>query len=141
MKLFLIASLFSALAGDSAQAKSFHDDIPSVFHGTWAPSLASCRDVNGLEVLFIDAESVNYYEANDYLLLGIEFQGAMTNPGSNGILFNGRFTSRMETNILGEHNIRMEIDDDNKNVLYRYPIDEDGDPVRSREIRSVRCPT
>lgn len=140
MKGFLIASLFSLLAGGAAQAKGFHNDIPRVFHGTWAPSLAACRDADGVEKLFIDGESVNYYEGNDYLLLGIEFGGAMTKRGGSGSLFNGRFTSRMETNILGEHNIRMEVDDANKNVLYRYPIGEDGEPIASREVRSVRCP-
>lgn len=139
MRVLVIASLFIIPSCGIAQAKSFHDGIPSAFHGTWAPSLAACRDADGVQQLSIDGESVNYYEGNDYLLLGIEFGGSMTKRGGSGILFNGRFTSRMETNILGEHNIRMEIDDDNKNVLYRYPIGDDGEPIASREFRSVRC--
>ncbi|QCB43961.1 hypothetical protein E5673_18490 [Sphingomonas sp. PAMC26645] len=139
MKAVVIASLFILPTGGVVQAKGFHDNISSVFHGTWAPSLAACRDADGVEKLSIDDESVNYYEGNDYLLLGIEFGGAMTKRGGSGSLFNGRFTSRMETNILGEHNIRMEVDDANKNVLYRYPIGEDGEPIASHEVRSVRC--
>ncbi len=139
MKAVVIASLFILPTGGVVQAKGFHDKISSVFHGTWAPSLAACRDADGVEKLSIDDESVNYYEGNDYLLLGIEFGGAMTKRGGSGSLFNARFTSRMETNILGEHNIRMEVDDANKNVLYRYPIGEDGEPIASHEVRSVRC--
>lgn len=140
MKIFMTALLFSAFGTGPRQAKIFHDEIPKVFQGMWAPSLALCSDADGVETVFIDAESVNYYEGNDYLLLGIAFGGAMTKPGGSGSLFNGRFTSRMETNILGEHNIRMEIDDTHKNVLLRYPIAEDGEPVSSREVRHVRCP-
>ncbi len=141
MKAVVIASLFILPTGGFAQTKGFHDDIPSVFHGTWVPDLAACRDADGVEKLSIDGESVNYYEGNDYLMLGIELGGSMTKRGGSGSgsLFNGRFTSRMETNILGEHNIRMEVDDSNKNVLYRYPIGEDGRPIASREVRSVRC--
>lgn len=139
MKTFLIASLLSALTGSVVQAKVFHDEIPQLFHGTWAPTPSACRDPDGVDQVFIESESVNYYEGNDYLLLGIEFGGAMTKRGGSGSLFNGRFTSRTETNILGEHNIRMEIDDSDKNVLYRYPIGDDGEPISSREVKDIRC--
>lgn len=138
MRAVIIASL-CFLVGSEAQAKPFHDEISQVFRGTWAPNLAGCRDPDGVNQLFIDGESVNYYEANDYLLIGVEFLGAMTKREGSGSLFNGRFTSRSESNISGEHNIRMEIDDRDKNVVYRYPIGDDGESIAAREVKSVRC--
>lgn len=137
MNLTKLGLAFIALASN-AQAAPFHDSIPEVFRGTWAPSLSDCNDPDGVNQVFIDAESVNYYEANDYLLIGIQFSGAMTTRGS-GELFNGRFTSRSETMLLDENNIRFEIDDDDPDILYRYPIGNDGEPIANREVRSMRC--
>lgn len=139
MRTGLVTAFFSLLLVSSAQAKPFHDEIPQVFRGTWGSSLADCRDADGVNQFTIDGESVNYYEANDYLLIGVAFVGAMTKPGGSGDLFNGRFTSRSETMLLGESNIRMEIDESNKDVMYRYPIGEDGEPIVGRQVRSVRC--
>ena len=139
MRSFITASVLCLLGGSVVQAKPFHEEISQVFRGTWAPTLAECRDPQGVNQLFVDAESVNYYEANDYLLIGVEFLGAMTRPGLSGSLFNGRFTSRSETTLSGERNIRMEIDDSDKNVMYRYPIDKDGEPIAAQEVKDVRC--
>lgn len=141
MNLALQALLLILVSSDMANAKVLHDEISHVFRGTWASSLEDCADPDGVNVLVIDGESVNYYEGNDYLLLGIEFGGAMTKGGGSGSLFHGRFTSRMETNLIGESNIRFEIDDDDKNVLFRYPIGEDGEPITSRAVKNVRCPS
>ena len=33
----------------------------------------------------------------------------------------------------------MEIDDNNKDVIYRYPIGEDGEPIMAKQVKSVRC--
>ena len=89
--------------------------------------------------MMIDSESMNYYEGNDYLLIGVEFSGSMTRPNGSGQLFNGRFTSRIETQLAGENDIRLEIDDSNTDVLYRYPIGDDGEPIASRGVKSIRC--
>ena len=121
-----------------AHAAHFHDAIPQVFQGTWASTLSDCADADGVNQVFIDSESVNYYEANDYLLIGVKFYGGLTKGGS-GEVFNGRFTSRSETALLNESNIRFEIDNANKNILYRYPIGEDGEAIGKNEVRSVRC--
>lgn len=134
---FVVMSI--ALSAASAEAKPFHDPMPVAFQGTWAPSFAGCNDPVGVDKFTIDSESVNYYEGNDYLLIGIEFSGAMTRRGGSGALFNGRFTSRLETALMNENNIRMEIDEKAPGVLYRYPIGDDGEPVAAREVRSVRC--
>jgi hypothetical protein len=139
MRVVLIAASLCILGASAAQAKPFRDEIPQVFRGTWAPTLAACRDPDGVDQLFIDGESVNYYEGNDYLLIGIEFWGIVTKSKGSGSLFNGRFTGRSETNLLGESNIRMEIDDRDKDVMYRYPIGDDGDPIEAREVKDVRC--
>ena len=64
-------------------------------------------DADGVNQVLIDGESVNYYEGNDYLLLGVEFSGATTKPDGSGDLFNGRFTGRSEANLLGESSIRL----------------------------------
>jgi len=139
MRTGLVAASFGLLLVNSAQAKPFHDEIPQVFRGTWASELADCKDPDGVNQFTVDGESVNYYEGNDYLLIGIAFLGATTRPGGSGDLFNGRFTSRSESQLLGENNIRMEIDDRDKNVMYRYPIGDDGEPDAARQVRNVRC--
>lgn len=139
MKAVLVAALIWVPSLGAAQSPPYHDQISQVFRGSWAPTLADCSDVEGVNKVFIDGSSVNYYEGNDYLLLGVEFGGAMTKRGGSGSLFNGRFTGRTETNLLGESNIRMEIDDRDKNVMYRYPIGADGEPIATREVKSVRC--
>lgn len=140
MKLAFSALPLVVLGASPVLAKPFHDSIPAVFHGTWGSNAEDCSDPYGVNTFLIDAESVNFYESNDYLLIGVEFMGAMTNGGS-GILFNGRFTSRSEAYLVGENDIRFEIDDDNKNVLYRYAIGDDGEPIPSRSVRSIRCPS
>lgn len=140
MKFILKVLLVTSISSGVAHAKVFHDEISQIFRGTWAPTLKACADPDGVNAFVIDGESVNYYEGNDYLLLGIEFGGAMTKGNGSGSLFNGRFTSRLETNLVGESNIRLEIDDGDKNVLYRYPIGEDGEPIASREVKDIRCP-
>lgn len=136
--MFRLALSTMMLFALPAQAVPFHDKIPEIFHGIWAPSLASCKDPEGVEQVFIDAESVNYYEANDYLLIGVRFAGGTT-KSDTGELFNGRFTSRSETMLLDENNIRFEIADNNRDVLYRYPLGDDGEPIEKNEVRSVRC--
>ena len=138
MKTAMAAMLFLCIS-TSAEAKPFHDSMPMAFQGTWAPSLAACKDRVGVDKFTIDSESVNYYEGNDYLLIGIEFSGAMTKRGEWGSLFNGRFTSRLETALMNENNIRMEVAEKAPDVLYRYPIGEDGEPIATREVRSFRC--
>lgn len=139
MRAFLIAAALSGPNGSDAPVKPFHDEISLVFRGTWAPTLTDCHDPEGVNQVFIDGSSVNYYEGNDYLLIGVEFGGTLTKRGGSGNLFNGRFTSRAESNLLGENNIRMEIDDRDKNVIYRYPIGDDGEPIAAREVKDVRC--
>ena len=141
MRIVLIAASLCLLSAGTVQAKPFRDEISQIFRGTWAPTIADCRDPDGVNQVFIDGESVNYYEANDYLLIGIEFSGVLTKRGGSGSLFNGRFTSRSESSLLGENNIRLEIDDRDKNVLYRYRIGEDGEPIAAREVKDVRCPS
>ena len=139
MRAVLTLALLCTLGLSTAQAKPFHDEISQIFRGTWAPTLADCDDPERVNQVVIDGGSVNYYEGNDYLLIGVEFYGAMTKGSGSGSLFNGRFTSRSETNLLGEHNIRMEIDDRDKDVMHRYPIGDDVTPIAAREVRDIRC--
>ena len=134
-----IVSVSIAIFSANAFAAPFHDSIPVAFQGTWAPTATDCSDPVGVNQFHIDSDSVNYYEANDYLLIGVEFWGAMTRGSGSGAIFNGRFTSRSESRLLNENNIRMEIDDTHPDVLLRYPIGDDGEPVSKNQVRSVRC--
>jgi hypothetical protein len=52
-------------------------------------------------------------------------------------MFNGRFTAREETNLLGEVNLRLEME--KPNVLVRYPLSDDGEPESAHADRWVRC--
>ena len=92
MRAVLVAALICVPSLGAAQSKPYHDEISQVFRGSWAPTLADCRDAEGVNKVFIDGGSVNYYEGNDYLLIGIEFGGSMTKRGGSGSLFNGRLT-------------------------------------------------
>lgn len=67
MKFTLPALLIISLSNTSVAAKPFHNEIPSVFHGNWGSAAEDCADEYGVNTFFIDAESVNYYESNDYL--------------------------------------------------------------------------
>lgn len=127
------------LCSTATGAEPFHDDIPEIFHGDWAATTLACNDPDGFEKISINAASITYPEGNDYLLIGIEMSGSLTRGNDWGTLFNGRYTSRAESMLMGEHNFRMEISERNPNVLYRYPIGLDGEAILSREARSVRC--
>ncbi|MFZ5744899.1 MAG: hypothetical protein ACOY7T_10550, partial [Pseudomonadota bacterium] len=118
-------AIFSRSVGTSSSFLRHYDEAPTLLKSQ--PQICA---------IGADGE---HYEGNDYLLIGVAFLGATTKPGGSGDLFNGRFTSRSETMLLGESNIRMEIDESNKNVMYRYPIGEDGEPIAARQVRSVRC--
>ncbi len=138
MKFALSVLLLTSLITAPAIAKPFHDSIPTAFHGTWADNAEDCADPSGVNTYLIDADSVDYCESNDYLVIGVEFMGTMTN-GGNGSLFNCRFTRRLETFLMGESDIRFEIDGNDRNVLYRYATGDDGEPIASRSVRSIRC--
>ncbi len=131
--------LSAALLFLSVQAKAaFHDSIPVEFRGSFAPTAADCRDPSRVEVVEVAADGIHYYEGDDYLLLGIEFSGVSTRSGTFVPLFNGRFTGRMETQILGEVNARMEME--TPNLLIRYTLQENGEPSPSPVNVWVRCP-
>lgn len=108
-----------------------------IFHGVFAPSRADCADAEGVNLISIDADGVHYYEGDDYLLIGVEFEGASTKSGKFVHLFNGRFTGRTETYLLGETNVRMEMETPTE--LVRFRIGDDGEPDRTHEDILFRC--
>ncbi|HET9639706.1 MAG TPA: hypothetical protein VFP12_10900 [Allosphingosinicella sp.] len=121
-----------------AKAQPFHDPIPEEFRGTFAPTLAECRNEDGVEVIEIGQDGVHYYEGDDYLIIGVKFGGSSTKSGKFVPLFNGRFTSRMETQLLGEVSARMEME--TPNTLIRYALKDDGE-VNSKPANTwIRCP-
>jgi hypothetical protein len=67
------------------------------FRGTFAPTLADCQGENGVEIIDVRADGIHYFEGDDYLIIGVKFQGSSTKSRRFVPLFNGRFTGRMET--------------------------------------------
>lgn len=122
-----------------ATREPLHDAIPKEFHGVFAPTPAECRSEDGVETVTVAADGVHYYEGDDYLLIGVAFSGSSTRSGSMVPLFNGRFTSRMETQIPGEVNARMEME--TPDLLVRYRLGEDGEPEPKPVNTWVRCPS
>jgi len=122
----------------AAAAQPFHDPIPEEFRGTFGPSPGACNDRDGVELIEVAADGVHYYEGDDYLVIGVKFSGASTKSGNFVPLFNGRFTGRSETRLLGEVNARMEMETPDR--LIRYALREDGE-VNPEPVNSwVRCP-
>jgi hypothetical protein len=122
----------------NAPSQFLHDPIPIEFRGTYAPTINDCKNSNGVELIEVAANGVHYYEGDDYLLLGISFSGSSTKSGKFVPLFNGRFTGRMETQLLGEVNARMEME--TPDTLIRYVLMEDGEPNPKAVNTWVRCP-
>jgi len=127
-----------ALTAGPALGLPFHDAIPREFLGTFGPNLAACKDKNGADLIEVLPDEVHYYEGDDYLLIGVAFGGASTKSGRMIPLFNGRFTGRTETRLLGEMNVRMEME--TPNTLIRYVLKQDGEPETKPADTWVRCP-
>lgn len=131
-----------AWATISLAAESFaaplHDPIPKEFHGTFAPSLEECAEEYGTEGVVVEADGLHHYEADDYLLIGVSFAGSSTKSKKMVPIFHGRFTGRMETQLLGEMNTRLELE--TPNLLIRYAISEDGEPDPRPVNIWIRCP-
>ncbi len=121
-----------------AVAQPFHDPIPIEFRGTFAPTLDACSDPDGVEQVEVAADDIHYYEGDDYLLIGVKFSGASTKSGEFVPLFNGRFTGRMETQLVGEVSARMEMETPNQ--LIRYALKEDGEVNTEPANVWFRCP-
>jgi hypothetical protein len=137
MKNVIGAALLCVAA--QAVAQPLHDSIPADFQGTFAPTLAACKSKEGVDLVQVAADGVHYYEGDDYLLIGIAFHGASTKSGKFVPLFNGRFTGRMEVQLLGETNVRMEMETPDKLVRYRLGADGDADPKEPVD-QLIRCP-
>lgn len=133
-----LLTVMAALAPMGTQAQVLHDPIPEEFRGSYAPTLTDCRDPQGVEVIEVVADGVHYYEGDDYLLIGVKFHGSSTRSGKAVPLFNGRFTGRMETQLLGEVSARMEME--TPDTLIRYVLNEDGEPDSEPVSTWVRCP-
>lgn len=118
-------------------AQPLRDAIPAEFIGTFAPTVAGCLNPDGVEIIEVAQDGIHYYEGDDYLLIGIAFSGLSTRSGNDIPLFNGRFTGRAETRLLGEVNMRMEME--TPNLLIRYALDGDGDAVKPAANVWVRC--
>ena len=121
-----------------AFGQPFHDAIPKEFLGTFGPNLAACKDENGVDLIDVLPNEVHYYEGDDYLLIRVAFNGASTKSGRQVPLFNGRFTGRSETRLLGEMNVRMEME--TPDILIRYRLKPDGKPESEPADTWVRCP-
>ncbi|MBX9897227.1 MAG: hypothetical protein K2Y17_04900 [Qipengyuania sp.] len=133
----LICAVLAAITATSALAHPLHDAIPPEFRGTFAASSADCQNPHGVELIEVTADGIHYYEGDDYLLIGIKFQGSSTKSGNFIPLFNGRFTGRLESQLLGEVNARMEME--TPDTLIRYAIAETGEPNPTPVNVWLRC--
>jgi len=133
-----VGALWITVLPSMAVAQPLHDPIPPEFRGTFAPKLTDCADPDGVELIEVASDEIHYYEGDDYLLIGIKFSGASTKSGKSIPLFNGRFTGRSETQLLGEMNVRMEME--TPNLLIRYALKDDGELDTNPANTWVRCP-
>ena len=139
MKKTGLLSVFALSVATTAQsaAPPFHNSIPKEFHGTFSSTLAGCKEEYGVSLIEISSDRVHYYEGDDHLLIGISFFGSSTKSGKSVPLFNGRFTSRAESMLLGEVNARLEME--SPNLLIRYALDDEGEPNPKPANTWVRC--
>ncbi|GAA3901170.1 hypothetical protein GCM10022276_19950 [Sphingomonas limnosediminicola] len=126
-----------ALAG-TAGGLPYGDAIPKAFWGAYARSARGCADKNDLARLEVTADRLSYYEADEYLILGVAFEGSSDTLKDVVPMINGRFTARQETNILGELNLRLAME--KPNVLVRFIMKDNGEPDETQPDRWVRCP-
>lgn len=134
-----VLALAGACLPITVHAQPFHDPIPSEFQGTFAPTIADCQAPDGVELIAVEADGIHYYEGDDYLIIGVRFDGSSTKSGKFVPLFNGRFTGRAETQLFGEVNARMEME--TPRTLIRYALRDNGE-VDPKPVNTwVRCPS
>ena len=126
-----------ATLGSAAAAQPLGDSIPPAFQGTFASERSKCMTPHGVDLIEITADRVHYYEGDDYLLLGVAFDGESTATKKVVPLFNGRFTGRMETQLLGEINVRYELE--TPDTIARFPISVGGQQSGQPSDRLYRC--
>lgn len=131
-------AIIVALLATPVAAQPFGDAIPSSFQGSYARSRTGCSDKKELAFLRVTANRLAYYEADEYLLLGVSYEGSPTNSSDIVPMFNGRFTVRQETNLLGETNLQLVLE--KPNLLVRYSLKDNGEPDETHPDRWVRCP-
>jgi hypothetical protein len=132
------AALLVTAPLQAAAGPPFRDAIPKAFWGTYARSAPACADSRELAYLKVTADQLAYYEADEFLLLGISFEGSMGSSRDVVPMLNGRFTARQETDLLGEVNLRLVLE--KPNVLVRYRLGDDGQPDEAHPDRWIRCP-
>jgi len=131
MRIVALALLIVAMPVD---AHPQHDAIPPVFHVVYGRTAASCNDAEEIALLNVTAGHLAYYEAGEYLVIGVAFES------SNGPSLNGRFVVRGETMILPDANLRLVLETPNRLVRYQLAGDT-GEPApgTGRDIW-IRCP-
>lgn len=122
----------------SGSALPYGDAIPKAFWGSYARSVAGCTDSKELARLDVTADHLAYYEADEYLVIGVAFDGSSDTIKELVPMINGRFTARQETNVLGELNLRLAME--KPNVLVRFIMKDNGEPDEAQPDRWVRCP-
>jgi hypothetical protein len=120
----------------AAAGPPYRDPIPQAFWGSYARSATACSKEGELASLHVSEDRLAYYEADEFLLLGVALEGSAGN-GLAVPMFNGRFTTRQEANLLGEINLHLVME--KPTVLVRYPLKEDGEPDEAHPDRWFRC--
>jgi hypothetical protein len=111
--------------------------IPVEFHGLYARAPAACGDPNEIAFLRVSGDRLDYYEANEFLAMGIEFQGSTAKSLEAVPMFHGRFLVRSETQI-GDIDLRLVME--TPRILARYALLENGEVNEAEADRWFRCP-
>jgi hypothetical protein len=127
--------LGALIAATPAAGHPFRDQIPTAFQGIYGRTAASCSDPEEIAFLSVTADQLAYYESDEFLLLGISFEGPA------GPMFNGRFIAREETRIIGESNLQLVMETPDRLVRYQL-ADDAGEPAAGapRDVW-IRCPS
>lgn len=123
------------IAATPAAGHPFRDQIPAAFRGLYGRTAASCNDPDEIAFLSVTADQLAYYEADEFLLLGISFEGPA------GPMFNGRFIAREETRIIGEGDLQLVLETPDRLVRYRLTDGADEPAAGAQRDVWIRCPS
>jgi len=123
------------IAATPAASHPFRDQIPAAFQGVYGRTAASCNDPDEIAFLSVTADQLSYYESDEFLLLGISFEGPA------GPMFNGRFIAREETRIIGEGNLQLVLETPDRLVRYQLADGADGPAAGAQRDLWIRCPS
>jgi hypothetical protein len=130
--------VFAVILPLPATAHPFGDAIPKAFQGLYSRSDTSCRDPKELAFLKITEDALHYYEADEYLVMGISFEGSSSKNSGLVPMLKGRFLAREEISIVGDIDLELVMATPTK--LIRYGLQKDGEIDEKHADVWIPCP-